>query len=121
MEQKSFFEQMKVLLDEFAHDVYRATRTFPREEIYGITSQLRRASLSVVLNYIEGYARQRDKVFRNFVETSYGSLQESKYLIDFAFKEGYMDEQTASSLKTKAERAGGMLWGVLQNLKSDLV
>ncbi|HNT30213.1 MAG TPA: four helix bundle protein [bacterium] len=42
-------------MDEFAHVVYRVTRKFPKDEVYGITSQLRRASVSIVLNYIEGF------------------------------------------------------------------
>ena len=49
-------------MDEFVHFVYNITRKFPKEELYGITSQLRRASLSVILNYIEGYARGKEKL-----------------------------------------------------------
>ncbi|PJB19449.1 four helix bundle protein, partial [Candidatus Falkowbacteria bacterium CG_4_9_14_3_um_filter_36_9] len=59
----------------------KITRSFPKDELYGITSQLRRAALSVILNYIEGYARKRDKVYKNFLEISYGSLKEAKYLL----------------------------------------
>jgi len=46
---------LKKKMDEFAHVVYRVTRKFPKDEVYGITSQLRRASVSIVLNYIEGF------------------------------------------------------------------
>lgn len=53
----SFPEQLKVKMDEYAHLVYKITKNFPKEEMYGITSQLRRAALSTVLNYIEGFAR----------------------------------------------------------------
>ena len=69
-------------MDEYAHFVYKLTGTFPGGgEIYGITSQLRRSSVSVILNYIEGYARIKDKVHKNFLEISYGLLKESKYLL----------------------------------------
>lgn len=65
-----FHEELKSKMDEYAHLVYKVTKSFPREELYGIISQLRRSSLSVVLNYVEGYARGRDKVHRNFLEIS---------------------------------------------------
>ncbi len=64
---EQFHEKLKMKMDNFTHGVYRATRDFPREEIYGVTSQLRRVSLSVILNYIEGYARQKEKVYKNFL------------------------------------------------------
>lgn len=63
---EQYHQKWKRLMDEYAHLVYRLTKTFPKEELYGITSQLRRAVLSVVLNYIEGYARRRDRVYTNF-------------------------------------------------------
>ena len=72
-----FHDELKSKMDEYAHLVYKLTRDFPKEEIYGITSQLRRAALSVILNYVEGYARVKNKVHKNFLEISYGSLKES--------------------------------------------
>lgn len=65
------------LMDKYAHLVYAITKQFPRDEIYGLTSQFRRASLSITLNYIEGYFRIKTKVQKNFHEIAYGSLQES--------------------------------------------
>ena len=56
-----FHDILKRKMDEYVHLVYKITRSFPREELYGSTSQLRRAALSVVLNYIEGYARLWEK------------------------------------------------------------
>src|SRR3990172_795034 len=91
--QETFHEQLKKNMDEYAHSVYTITRSFPYGELYGVTSQLRRAALSVILNYIEGYARNRNKVHKNFLEISYGSLQESKYLLDFSFEEHYLQKE----------------------------
>jgi len=51
---------LKSKMDEFARITYQVTRGFPKDEMYGLTSQLRRAALSVVLNYIEGFARGTD-------------------------------------------------------------
>jgi four helix bundle protein len=98
--------------------VYAVTRNFPREEIYGVTSQMRRATMSVALNYIEGYARMRNAVHINFIEIAYGSLQESKYLLDFSLKEKYITEKSEYiRLRNLAEEIGGMLWGMLKNMK----
>ena len=89
MEQR-FHENLKIKMDEFVHLVYRISKNFPKDELYGVTSQLRRSALSVILNYIEGYARIKSKVYRNFLEISYGSLKEAKYLLHFSLKENYL-------------------------------
>ena len=70
----------------------------------------------MVLNYIEGYARSNKKnVHKQFLEISYGSLQESKYLIDFSLKEGYIDQKTFQELHVLANDIGAMLWNTLKN------
>src|SRR3989338_5268585 len=113
----TYHEELKQLLDEYAQKVYIATKKFPKEEIFGITSQLRRSALSVVLNYIEGYARQRKEVLRNFIEISYGSLKESKYLLYFSHNQQFLDKESYDELTALAERIGKMLWGILTGLK----
>jgi four helix bundle protein len=65
--------------DELAYQVYLATKNFPKQEMYGITSQLRRAALSIPTNIAEGYARQGKNELRQFVSISLGSLAETKY------------------------------------------
>lgn len=72
MSETVFHQELKQKMDEYAHGVYTITKKFPREEIYGITSQLRRSALSVILNYIEGFARasgKKNMVYKNFLET----------------------------------------------------
>jgi four helix bundle protein len=103
-------------MDEYVHSVYAVTRKFPREEMYGATSQFRRATLSIILNYIEGYSRGRDKVHKNFLEISLGSLKESKYLAEFCFKEGFMNSDDCAALLKKVGEIGAMLLGTLRNL-----
>lgn len=106
-------------MDEYVHLVYGLTKKFPRDELYGVTSQLRRAALSVVLNYIEGHARgisPKDKVRRNFFEISYGSLKESKYLMEFSCREGYLSDAQHVKGQELSEKIGRMLWGTLRNL-----
>ena len=111
-----FSEKLKGKMNEFAHGVYDVTKKFPREEIYGITSQIRRASLSVALNYIEGYARKRSLVKKNFWEISYGSLQESKYLLEFSFEECLIAEIDYNKYLNLANEIGAMLWRSLESL-----
>lgn len=69
-DKKDFHKILKNKLDEFAYLSYKVTKKFPKEEIYGMTSQLCRASLSVALNYIEGYARLGNKQLKYFLQIS---------------------------------------------------
>lgn len=117
MEKETYHAKLKRMMDDYAHFVYKLTRQFPKEETYGVTSQLRRAALSVILNYIEGYARGKGKVHKNFLEISYGSLKESKYLLHFSFVEGYIDKEEYEKATKLAEEIGAMLWGIISKLK----
>ena len=115
-ENRSFHERLKDSMNEYAHSVFKTSKRFPEEEKYGVTSQLRRAALSVILNYIEGYARNRNKVHKNFLEISYGSLKESQYLIEFSFKEGFINKGDFDRLLKLGDGIGMMLWGILRRL-----
>lgn len=117
MEPKQTFHQiLKDKIDNYCHLSYSVSRKFPKEELYGITSQFRRAVISVALNYIEGYARIKGKVHKNFIEISYGSLKESIYLIDFTYKESFITELDYNELKNLSEEISRMLWGMLKKM-----
>ena len=103
-------EALKGKMDDYAHLVYRLTKDFPKSEMYGVVSQIRRAALSVILNYIEGYARRRQLVNLNFLEISYASLQESKYLLHFSLNEKYLNNKEYTPAMELAEEIGAMLW-----------
>ncbi len=108
----TFHEKLKRKGDNYAMMVYRVTKEFPRDELYGIISQLRRAALSVMLNYIEGYARRKGegcKVYKNFMEIAYGSLKESSYLLFFSYREGYVSKSDYNKLTKLADEIGAML------------
>lgn len=66
------------LSDDLARNIYQATKRFPKEELYGITSQLRRAALSVPTNIVEGYSRKGDRELGRFLDIALGSLAEVK-------------------------------------------
>jgi four helix bundle protein len=98
------------LADELAKNVYRATKGFPKEEIYGITSQLRRATLSVRTNIVEGYSRRGDKELARFIDIALGSLAEVKYLLHFSHSLGYLSENTFNNLVAQGNTVGAKLW-----------
>ncbi len=104
-------------MDEYAHFVYKISKNFPKEELFGTTSQLRRSALSVILNYIVGFTRQRKAVKLNFWEISYGSLKESRYLLHFTLKEGYLKKEDYNTGLKLSEEIGAMLWQSMQSLK----
>jgi len=95
-------------MDDYAHGTYRITRSFPKEEMDGITSQLRRSALSVVLNYIKDYARKSPGSHKHFLEMSYESLQESKYLLHFSLVEESITEKECSATLKLADQIGAM-------------
>jgi four helix bundle protein len=112
---ETFHQKLKDKLDKFAHDAYRVSRSFPHEEKFGLTSQFRRAALSVALNYVEGKARQHPKEFKHFVRISFGSLKETQYLINFLHQEKYLNQENFSSLNQQANEIGAMLFSILRN------
>jgi four helix bundle protein len=116
MGEENFHDKLKRIIDNYVHLVYGLTRKFPKEELYGVTSQLRRSTLSVMLNYIEGYARMRDKVHKNFIEISYGSLKESKYLLDFSLVENYISKEEYDKTNELADKIGAMLFGIIKKI-----
>lgn len=116
MRENDFKKKLKQKMDEYAHFIYKITRNFPKEEIYGVVSQLRRATLSIILNYIEGYARKRPAVQLNFFEISYGSLKESKYLLHFSLIEKFLNKEEYNKGIKLADEIGAMLWTEIANL-----
>jgi len=113
---QQFHDKLKAKMDDLVHLVYKITKNFPRDELYGVTSQLRRAALSIILNYKEGYARGKDKIYKNFLEISYGSLQETKYLLHFSLAEKYLTQEDYERMMKLAEEIGAMLWKTIQGL-----
>lgn len=79
-------------------DIYRATKTFPDEERFGLTSQLRRAGTSVAANIAEGSKRQHNRDYARFLNVAEGSLAEAEYLVMLARDLGYLDDKRAETL-----------------------
>lgn len=111
--QGGFHDKLKIKIHNFVSYCYDITESFPKSELYGTTSQLRRASMSIMLNYVEGYGRKREKVKLNFYEISHGSTQESKYIIYFALTRKWIDEKTYIKGLDLVNEIGKMLWSTI--------
>ncbi len=96
-------------VDELAFQVYLETKKFPKEERYGLTSQLRRASLSVPTNIAEGMGRQGKNETKYFTNIALGSPAETEYLLEFCLRLKYLNEKTFKSLKEIRSEVGAML------------
>jgi len=104
-------------MDEYVNFVYQVTKEFPKEERYSTVSQWRRSTLSVILNYIEGYARKKPLVQLNFLEQSYGSFKESKYLLFFSKNQEFITTDDYGRGLELTEEIGKMLWKELTDLE----
>ena len=112
---KDFHAELEESIDEYIHRVYLVSKRFPQEEVFGATSQFRRAALSIMLNYVEGYARNSSKAEHvRFLRVAYGSLKETTYLIQFSFKQEWLNEKDKKELEQLADKIGRMLWGTIK-------
>src|SRR5262245_38527643 len=94
---------------EYCDDVYRVTRTFPVDERFGLTSQIRRASVSIASNIAEGSSRKSKKDFGRFVEVGYGSVGEVVTEFTIAQRQEFLMQSDFEQVYNKAERVARML------------
>ena len=102
------------IADGLAVSVYHLTRDFPREELYGITIQLRRAALSVPTNIAEGSARESKKDYLHFLYIARGSLAEVQYLVRLAGQLGYGTEVTHCATIQRVQHSFRCLHGLIK-------
>jgi four helix bundle protein len=102
--------------DELAFEVYKLTKKFPKDEIYGLTSQLRRAALSIPTNIVEGYARKGDKELGRFVSIAIGSMAETEYLLDFARRLGYINGEEFNGVEGLRTEVSKLLWSFYRKI-----
>jgi four helix bundle protein len=98
--------------------VYRATMSFPREEIYSLTSQIRRAAISVPSNIAEGQGRNTTSDFLHFLSIARGSLKEGETQVLIAERLTYINKQVTKSLLEQTTEVGRLLNGLSNSLKS---
>lgn len=121
MGKNSFFGYKKLIVweraDELAHLIYDLSLTFPKDEVFGLTSQLRRAALSIVLNIVEGQARNSKKEFHRFLAISLSSLAEVEYLLEFSLKRKYLKQSDFDKVLVLKESTGQLLWKLFVSQK----
>ncbi len=110
---------LQIKANAVVHRVYDLTGKFPKEELYCVVSQTRRAALSVAANIIEGYARQRSKVFVNHLQIAYGSLMETKYFLYFSCQRCYITKKEYLEIWNDIEEVAKILWTIISKAKAD--
>jgi four helix bundle protein len=99
-------------------ELYKETKTFPKDEIYGITSQLRRAIYSIPTNLAEGCGRGSDKDFSRFVQIALGSASEAEYLILLCGDLNYLSIDSANKFIESVNEIKKMLIALIKSLNT---
>ena len=100
----------------FVEDIYKLTNKFPKEEVFALTNQLKRATTSICLNIAEGSGRYHKKEFMQFLRVSLGSSLECSALLDIALKLSYISRDDHNKFLSKCDEIGRMLNGLISSL-----
>lgn len=98
-------------------DVYRLTHTFPKHELFALTSQLRRAAVSITSNIAEGFGRQGEKDKVHFYVMAKGSLYEVQNQLQIALDLGYIATESHEKLERDAIRVAQLLHGLIRSIQ----
>ncbi len=102
---------------EIAEDCYRVTKIFPKDEMYGMTSQIRRAAVSIAANIAEGYGRETSRAYANFLRTSQGSLKELETHLLLSGRVGLAPAQKFEPILSKCDDLGRMLRSLIRRIE----
>ena len=105
------------LADEAVILIYRLTQSFPKEEIYGLTSQMRRAAVSVPSNIVEGCSRESRVEYLRFLEIAFGSLQELHYQLRLAGRLGFVAAESIVETDSLLNETGKVLGALIRSLR----
>ena len=114
------FRQLKVWqkAHEVILEIYRVTQEFPKSEVYGLTSQMRRAAISIGSNIAEGRGRDGDVEFARFIQIARGSASELEYQLLVARDLGYLAESECANLNSTLAEVGRMLVSLRGSVRS---
>jgi len=105
---------------QLALAVYKATKDFPKEELYGLTSQIRRASMSIPTNIAEGCGKYTDADFARFLQIAMGSASETEYQLLLAHDLGFLPTTKYEQLNTDVVEVKRMLASLLKTLRTNI-
>ncbi len=105
------------LADEMVVALYQATRSMPKEEIFGLTSQMRRAAVSVPSNIVEGCARESESEYLRFLEIAFASLRELHYQFSLSKRLGFLNEQQTSPCLAKILETEKVLSALIRSFR----
>jgi four helix bundle protein len=104
---------------DFVIGIYRMTDSFPKEEKFGLTSQVRRAAVSIPANTAEGAGRDSPKEFAHFLSNVQGSASELATELLIAYRLGYLSEKDYLQLNSELDNIGRMIFGLSRHLKNN--
>jgi len=105
---------------ELVVSVYKLSKSFPKEELYGLTSQLRRAAVSIPANIAEGQGRRSKTEFRQFLGNARGSLLELDTHLELALRLEYLNSKEHAAVQEQLREVGRIMNGLMRSLTSDL-
>lgn len=113
------FENLDVwqLARKFANTIYNVTKTFPKDELFGMTSQLRRAALSIGLNIAEGSDRKSDVEFIRFLRIAYTSMEEVIAASFIALDQNYLNQENFNDIYEQSNILGRKLNALINSLR----
>jgi len=107
------------LADDLTVAVYEVTRSFPKEEMYSLTNQVRRAAYSVPANIAEGSSRESKRDYLHFLYIARGSLSEAQYFVHLSQRLGYLAANDAARLQSQIKQAFACLHGLTRAVESE--
>ena len=107
------------LADELTLMIYEETKSFPKHELFGLTSQLRRAAVSIPSNIVEGSGRESEADYIRFLNMAYSSASETCYQLSLAYRLGYLNEISYKGLEHKSDETARVLNGLIKALRGN--
>ena len=102
---------------ELTDKIYACTRTWPKDELFGLTAQVRRAAVSVAANIAEGQGRNGDREFINHLGIAHGSLCEVETLLEIAKRQAYLSEREYLVILDTSSRVASLIHGLKKSLR----
>jgi len=105
------------LTDQLVLQTYKATRSFPKEEQFGLSSQLRRASISAASNIVEGCGRNTEADFLHFLDMAFGSVREVEYQFSLAYRLNYLPDTSYGPIQNHCTETSKVLAALIRSIR----